>query len=487
MKKRITALVISMLLVFGALTGCKSNDNPAGVKLDPNNPVTITVWHYYNGAQKVAFDSMIKEFNETIGLEEGIFVEGHNQGDVTQLEDSVMASINKKVGSKEIPNIFASYADTAYEIEKKGYLVDLTKYMSEDDIDSYVDSYIEEGRISSNADELKIFPVAKSTEIFMLNKTAWDKFSKATGSKLDELKTKEGLVNISKKYYEWTDSLTPDVKNDGKAFYGRDAMANMFIIGSMQNGDELFKVENQKVTLNINKENMKKIWDFYYVPYVKGYFSSYGKFRSDDVAIGEIASLTGSTTSANYFPDKVDNNGKSSKIETIVLEDPKFKDGKDYAVQQGAGMVVTKGTEQEEYASVVFLKWFTEEERNIDFCGDSGYLPVKKDANNIDTFNKVIKENNINLNDKVKKTMDVAYDTLKNNTLYTNKAFDGGRNARKVLEYNLYDLAIKDRKEVEKALKNGKSLEEATKKYTSTKNFEKWYDSFSKALKDSVK
>ena len=205
------------------------------------------------------------------------------------------------------------------------------------------------------------------------------------------------------------------------------------------------------------------------------------------MAIGEIASLTGSTTSANYFPDKVDNNGKSSKIETIVLEDPKFKDGKDYAVQQGAGMVVTKSTEQEEYASVVFLKWFTEEERNINFCGDSGYLPVKKDANNIDSFNKVIKENNINLNDKVKKTMDVAYDTLKNNTLYTNKAFDGGRNARKVLEYNLYDLAINDRKEVEKALKNGKSLEEATKKYTSDKNFEKWYESFNKALKDRVK
>ena len=41
MKKRITALVVSMLLIFGALTGCKSNDNPAGVKLDPSNPCLL--------------------------------------------------------------------------------------------------------------------------------------------------------------------------------------------------------------------------------------------------------------------------------------------------------------------------------------------------------------------------------------------------------------------------------------------------------------
>ena len=35
----------------------------------------------------------------------------------------------------------------------------------------------------------------------------------------------ERVVEVSQKYYEWTDSLTPK-PNDGKAFFGRDAMAN---------------------------------------------------------------------------------------------------------------------------------------------------------------------------------------------------------------------------------------------------------------------
>ena len=48
------------------------------------------------------------------------------------------ASISKEVGSSEVPNIFASYADTAYEVEKMGYLVDLGQYMTEAEIAEYV-------------------------------------------------------------------------------------------------------------------------------------------------------------------------------------------------------------------------------------------------------------------------------------------------------------------------------------------------------------
>ena len=43
-----------------------------------------------------------------------------------------------------------------------------------------MDSYIEEGKIGLNG-ELEIFPVAKSTEIMMMNKTVWDEFSAAAG------------------------------------------------------------------------------------------------------------------------------------------------------------------------------------------------------------------------------------------------------------------------------------------------------------------
>ena len=74
----------------------------------------------------------------------------------------------------------------------------------------------------------------------MINATDWQTFADATGSSLDELSTLEGVTEVAKRYYEWTDSLTPDISDDGKAFYGRDSMSNYFVIGMKQMGVELF-------------------------------------------------------------------------------------------------------------------------------------------------------------------------------------------------------------------------------------------------------
>lgn len=58
--------------------------------------------------------------------------------------------------------------------------VDLSKYLTADEIGEYVDAYIEEGRFDGS-EGIKVFPVAKSTEVFAINKTDWDKFAEATG------------------------------------------------------------------------------------------------------------------------------------------------------------------------------------------------------------------------------------------------------------------------------------------------------------------
>ena len=113
--KRIgAAVVLSGCLL---LTGCGEKSGTEAVKLDKNKPVDITVWHYYNGAQEAAFARMVSEFNDTVGKEQGIYVESHSKGNVTELETAVLAASRKEVGSDAMPNLFSSYADTAYELE----------------------------------------------------------------------------------------------------------------------------------------------------------------------------------------------------------------------------------------------------------------------------------------------------------------------------------------------------------------------------------
>lgn len=147
------------------LAGCKDKS-----PLDPGDPVSLTVWHYYNGSQQAAFDILVENFNDTAGREKGIYVQSYSQGSVSDLEAAVRDSINGKVGAADMPDIFSSYADTAYEVEQAGALANLSDYLDEEELGRYVDSYIEEGCIASDG-TLRIFPTAKSTEIMMINKT----------------------------------------------------------------------------------------------------------------------------------------------------------------------------------------------------------------------------------------------------------------------------------------------------------------------------
>ena len=469
-----------MTALAGSLSGC-GNKSP----LDPKDPVSLTVWHYYNGSQQAAFDALVEEFNGSIGREKGIFVQGYSQGSVADLETAVRDSINGKVGADEMPDIFSSYADTAYEVEQSGALANLSDYLDAEDLKKYVDSYIEEGRIASDG-TLRIFPTAKSTEIMMINKTDWDNFAKATGASLEDLKTLEGVAATAKAYYEWTDSQTPDVAYDGRAFYGRDALANYFIIGMQQLGTEIFQVENGQLTLNTPKEELHRLWENYYVPMVNGYFGAYGSFRSDDVKTGDLLAYTGSTTSAMYFPDQVELSDDNYAIEYIVMEAPVFEGGEHVAVQQGAGMVVSKSDIKHEYASVEFLKWFTETENNLQFGSVSGYLPVLKEANSEEKLDQVIEQKELSVAPKTYDCLTTIFKEMESMNLYTNKGFKNGSAARKVLEYHLADQAAADSKEVEVLLAQGKSLEEAVDNFVTEEAFEGWYQSFCDALDKAV-
>ncbi|MCM1466693.1 MAG: extracellular solute-binding protein [Alistipes sp.] len=471
MIRKKTAVLFVLLAFSLIMAGCQ-NEKEKGA-LDAANPVTIEVWNYYNGNQLTAFDDLVNVFNDTVGKEKGIIVKSSSQGSVNDLETNVLAAIRGEVGAAEVPNVFMAYADTAYAADSLGAIVDLKGYLTEEEVSSYIDSYIEEGDFSGTG-EIKIFPIAKSVEVLVLNKTDWDIFAAETGAVYDDLKDMEGLVRTAQLYYEWTDAKTPDVPADGSALFGRDAMANYILIGSMQLDKEIFQVSDGKMVLDFDRETMRKLWDCYYVPFIKGYFAASGRFRSDDIKTGNIIAYVGSSSGASFFPSEVNNSeGVSYSIEMDVLPSPGFAGGKAYVVQQGAGMVVTQGSEAEIQASVEFLKWITADEQNILFSTQSGYLPVKKTANE----NGAILNSGAEMTGNMEKTLLAAVDMVNNNQPYTTKAFENGGTARNILEYALSDKAAADRKTVEERLAAGENYDDVVAEFCTDDNFEEWYAS----------
>lgn len=470
-KKKIKLIFFGVIIAI-FFTACGNNK----YKLDPENPVTLCIWHYYNGEQKLIFDEKIEEFNSTIGKEKGIIIEAYNQGDVSELTQKIMDSVNHVVGAEKMPDMFAAYADTAYNIDTMGLAANIEDYLSEKEQDEYILAYLDEGKFQENGG-IKLFPIAKATEVLAINKTEWDKFADATKASEENLATWEGIAQLGKEYYEWTDKLT-DKPNDGKAFFGRDAMANYLIIGSMQLGHEIFQVKNGEVVYDLDEKVMKKLWDNYYIPYVNGYYASYGRFRSDDVKTGDIIAFVGSTSGVTYFPTEVTReDGTSYPIESKVYPLPNFKGTDPYAVQQGAGILVVKSEKIKEFASVLFLKWFTEVENNVEFSIQSGYLPVKKAANTKEEVNKIS-----NISDILKETIYTGIDITNQYHLYTNKAFEEGNSSRRILENALSDKAFKDRKKIVKLINKGVPRAEALSDFISEKNFQKWYQEIKQNL-----
>ena len=319
-----------------------------------------------------------------------------------------------------MPNIFSAYADTAYALDEMGQIADLSDYLSEEDRAAFIEDYLSEGDFSGSG-SIKIFPVAKSAELLFLNETDWEPFAAATGATYDDLATIEGLVSM---------------------------------------------------TLNFDHDAVRTLWDNYYVPFIKGYFSASGRFRSDDVKTGNIIAYVGSSSSATFFPTQViADDMDSHDITRKALESPKFANDENYAVQQGAGMVVTKASDAEIQASLVFLKWFTSPEHNITFSVDSGYLPVTHEGNSIDT----IRTSGLALSDEMDEVLSAAVDTVNENHLYTPHAFSGGTNARAILEYSMSDKASADRAAVKEAMAQGQNFEEASAQFLSDECFEAWY------------
>lgn len=408
-QKRMLCAAVAALMVV-PLSAC--GQKPL---LDPEHPTSVSIWHYYNGKQQEAFDQLVSEFNDTYGAQTGIVVTAESKGGVDDLAATVAASAEREVGSEELPNLFATYADTAYILHQKDILADLKPYLSEDEMKEYIPSFWQEGELS--AGQFYVFPIAKSTELFYLNETDWAPFAEATDTDLSSLDTWEELAKVAETYYNWS---------GGKAFFGRDAFPNHLIVGSKQLGKELFAVDQGTMQLNLDETVMRKLWDSYALPYLQGYYGAYGRFRSDDIKTGDLIACVGSTTSSTYYPTEVTrNDGTSYAIDGKVLPVPNFDGTEPHAVQQGAGIAMVQSDERTETACTDFLKWFTDIEQNLLFCTESGYSPVKQSANTEDRLKPALEQVGIKPDTLAYNNALLSMEAVTNVTLYTSKPFEG--------------------------------------------------------------
>ena len=244
MRRSCLFLVMIAVIVF---TGCGQKKK--------EDPVTVTLWHVYGGQAESPLNDLIDEFNETIGKEENIRVQVGSVTNTNTIHENVLASAFGDPGASKLPDMFVSYPKTVLAMPDDTELVDYYDYFTEEELNEFIPAFLEEGVIH---ERLSILPVAKSTEVMFINKTAFDRFAKETGAKIEDLKTWEGLFAMAEQYAAWTDNQTPDIPDDGKNFFVHDYHFNYFQVGVRgQEIDDSDKELLEGIVLKLEDEGNK--------------------------------------------------------------------------------------------------------------------------------------------------------------------------------------------------------------------------------------
>lgn len=406
MKKRLLAVLMTAVVATSAFVGCsKDGASNADIVTELKEPVTIEMWHYMNGKQAETLQEIVDEFNST--NDKGITVSAVGQGNVGELNKKVITAAQ----SNTLPAIINVYPDLATGLINEGKIVDLAPYindknvgMAEDIKNDFVDAFIAE---LSQWGEGKVYgmPMTKSTEVVYVNKTLLEKL----GYKVEDLQnlTMEKLAEISKKAYEEL----------GIAGFGFDSASNAFISSLKMDGKNFVELDG---TINVDNEWTREFLKFFQEQTTKGYFRIAGedKFLSGPFSNQKMLAYQGSSAGFAHI-------NTNDAFEIAIVEVPVFE-GKDKAViQQGASLFVTSNVSPEQqYAAYEFIKFLTNTENTAKFATSTGYLPVRKSAQDLSEVKALI-EDETNLYGKI---YNVAQEAL--NYAYYTPAVNNAQSAR---------------------------------------------------------
>ena len=193
--KKTLAFLLTLTLLMTILAGCSHQQMPS-----PADPVTLNIWHVYGSQTISPLNTLIDEFNRSVGREHGITVNVVSVTSSSAIDEALSASANNEPGAEAMPDLFTAYPRVA-EIVGKENLLPWDDYFTENELSAFHAEFLTEGYFG---DRLLMLPVAKSAEAFFLNQTLFDRFCADTGITSDDLASFDGVFQTARTYYDWS-------------------------------------------------------------------------------------------------------------------------------------------------------------------------------------------------------------------------------------------------------------------------------------------
>ena len=428
MKRNAIFILTAASAIMMLLSGCSKSN------LNPKNPVTLTMWHVYGEQADSPMNQLIDEFNSTVGKEKGIIIDVTLISSTAQIGEKLLNAQGDNAGAEEMPDLFFCHGNNAEELGADK-LLNWKEYFTEEELKDYIPEFLEDGMVDGN---LSVFPVSKSTHMLFLSGTQFDRFSKATGITYESLSTWNGFFAAAEKYYEWS---------GGHPFCALDYLLRAVELNAMEKGGSNFYTDEG--WYDFNNEALKASYLEFSDAIAKGYLVVSDLYSNTQVMTGEVISGLSSSAAILYYNDIVTYSDNTSEPMNLhVLPMPKAEGGELLVTQAGPGLCATKTTEPKAEAAVIFVKWLTESERNLEFCVSTGYMPVTQQA-----FDQI---KSYPFTDPAYQNLYAALNTVnKNGTAVREPSFAGYYDKVSVL----YDVLREKQREYPFRMKNGESAD----------------------------
>lgn len=362
-KKFVSLFVVIAMTLATAFTFFACNKN--NTLLNPKKPTTLTMWHVYGEQVNSPMNDFIEQFNATVGKEKGVIINVTLMSNASQIGKKLKDAQTGKAGSKAMPDLFFCHSSDARGLGANN-LLDWNDCFSASELDKFVPDFLSDGMVS---DHLSVFPVSKSTYMLFVAGGVFERFAADKDVSLSDLETWEGFFSVAEKYYEWS---------GGKPFCAIDYLIRLAELCAISDGENISYTDGW---YDANNPALLKAYDMFATSIAKGHIVVSDLYSNTQVMTGQTCAGIGSSASVLYYNDEItypDNTSEAVNLKVLPL--PQQAGKQKVATQSGVGLCAYKTTALKAEAATVFARWFTEEQRNLDFVLSTGYMPVRTGA-----------------------------------------------------------------------------------------------------------
>lgn len=379
---------------------------------------------------------------------------------------TTILDLNSQVG----PTMVLGYPDHFAEYFSGEYMVNLSDYIrAEEDfqIEDFVQSYLDENRISDETDDLYGLPLNKSTEILIYNKTIFDAMGYTVPATWGDLETLSAqiLKDVADKKLDSIITLAEGEKVPSEFLaagqfipFAYDSTSNAFITMTRQFQGAYTERENiEQGYALFDNEQVKAGLEYFKGLASKGYYAvaeNFGEsYASNAFKALKCLMTVGSSAGISY------NVPEGNKFEIAVAPIPYYTSDAKYVIQQGTNIaILNQSTNIQRAAAWQLCKYLTSPAITAEFCMSTGsYLPVRQSAYQLPEYQDYLQNPPVGKENSVKSAQcGLAY--LENGyTFFVDEPFVGSSEIRDEVG-SLFTNVVVNEEDVAAAIKETLSI-----------------------------